>query len=441
MNDILGEIERECDVLKTFAYRNSSSWVRIKTYLADTMLGAESSSLRKSRISLAATLELSLVSALNYFRYVLDVRSKKPRKMFIGAGSGLFSRNGETLDSYYPYKEPGMGSGPYWLSADFPERMLKFKRYILKNRIVVFSFLSAPLAAFIGFVIRREKVLSESLTTEKLCKMLADRKLLISFEDLERLHKSYIARYWTFRILLAPLKVSEVFLVSAYTYSEICALMKERGVKIAEIQHGLIGATHNGYNYHIKDNRLPAPHRILVYDEFWKKELLKAGFFGEEDISVTGRLKYDIISRERPSPLSLPYVVITGQGILTDRVIKFMKKAISDQTKGEKHCVFVYLPHPNESPDTLKAIRATFNDSSTVAIGRTEDYTTEEYIFHSLAHVSIYSSCHFDAVHLIGKTYVLDVMEGNPMAEYVKSNPEIFVSITDALQIEEIKNV
>jgi hypothetical protein len=132
MNDILGEIERECDVLKTFAYRNSSSWVRIKTYLADTMLGAESSSLRKSRISLAATLELSLVSALNYFRYVLDVRSKKPRKMFIGAGSGLFSRNGETLDSYYPYKEPGMGSGPYWLSADFPERMLKFKRYILK---------------------------------------------------------------------------------------------------------------------------------------------------------------------------------------------------------------------------------------------------------------------------------------------------------------------
>ena len=173
-------------LLKTFAYRIPAAG-KDKDVFADTAR-AESSSLRKSRISLAATLELSLVSALNYFRYVLDVRSKKPRKMFIGAGSGLFSRNGETLDSYYPYKEPGMGSGPYWLSADFPEQMLKFKRYILKNRIVVFSFLSAPLAAFIGFVIRREKVLSESPTTEKLCKMLADRKLLISFEDLERLH-------------------------------------------------------------------------------------------------------------------------------------------------------------------------------------------------------------------------------------------------------------
>ncbi|MDX9828071.1 MAG: hypothetical protein RBT73_10045 [Spirochaetia bacterium] len=406
--------------------------------MADTLLGAGSISLKKSKMSLFASLELSLISVINYLRYILAPRSRKPEKMFIGAGSGLFANNGKTMDSYYPYKEFGASTGPYWLSADFPERMLEFKRYLLENKVVVFSFLSAPLAALIDFSLRSKKYLSESVATEKLLRYLASRNLALSLETLERLHRSYIARYWAFRILLAPLRISEAFLVSAYTYSEVCMLMKERGINVSEIQHGLIGRTHSGYNYRIKDARLPTPNRIFVYDEFWKNELLLAGYYSEDAISVTGRLKYDAISKEKPSPLKLPFVVITGQGVFTDRVIEFMKKAILDQKERKNKCAFVYIPHPNESSDTANAVRTALGSLS--AVGKADGYTTEEYIFHSVAHVSIYSSCHFDAIHLLGKTYILDVMEGNPMADYIKSNPEAFVPITDASQIEEIKD-
>lgn len=47
----------------------------------------------------------------------------------------------------------------------------------------------------------------------------------------------------------------------------------------------------------------------------------------------------------------------------------------------------------------------------------------------SVAHVSIYSSCHFDSVHYLGKTYVFDALPENIMHYYAKRAPEKFVLI------------
>lgn len=441
MNDVLGRIECDFNVLEIFSYRNSTSWIRIKTFLADRLLGTDSAPIQSSRISVRAALGVAAISALNYFRYVFSFESRHARPLFVGAGSGLFSRNGEVLDAYYPYRELGEDAGPYWLSADFPERMLSSKRYLLERKAFVFSFFSAPLTALIAFFIKKRTRLPDAIAAGKIIEALAESGCCIAQSDLENLHRSYIARYWAFRILLAPLRIRDAYLVSAYSYPEICMRMKELGIMVTELQHGLIGAKHSGYNYRIHDERLPAPDAMFVYDEFWKNELLEAGFYRKDNIRITGRLKYDIVSKTRPSPLDVPFIVFTGQGVFTGKVLEFVRSGLEGWNGGKPRCRFLYLPHPNETVKDIDAIRAALAGFTGAFVGHPGGYTTEECIFHSLAHVSIYSSCHFDAVHFIGRTYVLDVMESNPMEKYMKSRPDLFIPITDASQIRELDRV
>lgn len=283
--------------------------------------------------------------------------------------------------------------------------------------------------------------LPDAEAVRRIIGVLAERGCRVAMSDLEGLHRSYIARYWAFRILLAPLRIRDVYLVSAYSYPEICMRMKERGIRVTELQHGLIGVRHYGYNYRIHDERLPAPDAMFVYDEFWKNELLEAGFYRQDNTRITGRLKYDIISKTRPSPFGVPFIVITGQGVYTEKVLEFIRSGLTGRNAGKFMCGFLYLPHPNETVQDVNAIRAALVGLPGAIVGHPEGYTTEECILHSLAHISIYSSCHFDAVHFIGKTYVLDVMESNPMEKYMKSRPDLFISVTDASQIGELDRV
>lgn len=122
---------------------------------------------------------------------------------------------------------------------------------------------------------------------------------------------------------------------------------------------------------------------------------------------------------------SRPYIVFTGQGILKDEVCDFLR----DYGCYGINIQLLYIPHPTESEEYLADIKNATSQFDNIDIISSGNFSTEALIMNSVAHVSIYSSCHFDSVHYLGKTYVFDALPENIMHYYAKRAPEKFVLI------------
>jgi len=431
MKKLLARLETDCAAVHAFRYRNTSSWVRIKTVIyglisnaGDRPLGA------KNSIGLKA-LALFAMSVGNYIKSMC--RRCKKNAIYIGAGSGLFMYEGEVKDSYFPYADVSPGECLYWLSADYPEKLIKYRDYLARNEAVIFSYIVAPLSAFFVRFVRMKHSAYDESASGRIVAEVRRHGFDLTEEEIARSHALFIARYWLFRFLLPNHAIKKAYIVSAYSYSEICAVLKERGVEIIELQHGLIGPEHRGYNYAVHDERLPTPDSVNVYNDFWKQELVDAGYYPKDRIRMTGRLKYELI--RQGLHFERRFVVFTGQGLLRDEIIRFLEDGARNIVDGNTDLDILYLPHPNEGELDIEKIRTALRNYANVKIGHPGDVTTEECIYYSTAHVSIYSSCHFDALFFKNRSYVFDVMENNPMSYYMEKYPEKFIRIRELADI------
>lgn len=425
MKELLAHLETDCAAVHAFRYRNTSSWVRIKTIIHGLLSDSGEMPLNaKNTLGLKA-LALLLMSAGNHIKNIC--RRRKKSVVYIGAGSGLFMYEGEVKDSYFPYADVSPNECLYWLSADYPEKLIRYRDYLARNEAVIFSYIVAPLSAFLVRFVRTRSSAFDKAMADRIVDEVRKSGFDLTEEEVAYSHALFIVRYWLFRFLLPSRAIKKAYIVSAYSYSEICAVLKERGVEIIELQHGLIGPEHRGYNYAVRDERLPTPDYVNVYNDFWKQELVDAGYYPRDRIRATGRLKYELIRHDLR--FERRFVVFTGQGILIDEIIRFLDEGARSIADGTIDLDILYLPHPNEGKSDIEKMRTALRNYASVKIGHPGDATTEECIYYSAAHVSIYSSCHFDALFFKNKSYVFDVMENNPMKYYMEKYPEKFIRI------------
>jgi hypothetical protein len=259
--------------------------------------------------------------------------------------------------------------------------------------------------------------------------VLANHGMTVPASQIVKVHARFIAGYVAYAMLLALVRITDAYIVSAYSYSDIVAALKRKGCKITEVQHGLIGPMHRGYNYAVKSRRLPVPDRVQVYNDFWRSELIEAGFFEQDAIEVGRRLKYALAEAEvedaRP-----PYILFSGQGLLNEEV-KFIRDFASTDT--EVH--LLAIPHPIQSAEDVNILREAAGQDPRIHILAKKTSTTERLIMSSIAHVSIFSSCHFDALHYKGKTFVLDVIDQNIMHHYASLHPQMITLISSAREV------
>ena len=429
--EILSELEKSHDVVERFSVFETTSWICVKNLIFDRSLSDISFATvaGKSFLSIK-TLQLIGLSA---WSYATKIFQRKPQNIFIGAGSGVFKHKGKYLDSYLPIElssEPGVPAKDtfYWITANHLANMWNQKRYLRQNRAVVSSLLVTPLRIILGHLIvvflpynRRILDAAEHVS----CQLLV-AGVRIARKDILGMHARFCAGYLIYRIFLFPFKIKRAYVVSAYSNSEVCAVLKKMGVEVTEIQHGIIGAFHRGYNYAVHTPLLPTPDIVNVYDDFWKRELIEAGFFSADQIIVSQRLKYLLANAEK-RVFDFPYVVFTGQGILSDEIIKFINNLMAaDSSIG-----LVYVPHPNEDADYIsRIVEMTKNPRVHFVINTA--ITTEKLIMDSLAHLSVNSSCHFDAVHYKGETFILNLIRDNIMNDYVIKFPKSFIPVSNA---------
>ena len=420
--DKLKNLEKE-NIIKFFKFKKFSSWIEIKNYLYANSL--------KSSIKLAVdnrkdflnknTFNIILLSITNYFKSV----RKKSDVLFVGAGSGIFEYENEIVDEYLP-NELEERNIIYFASADYPDRLLKYKAYLHKNSVIIHSFLVVPFRILLSKFLKKQINIPRQKINALLSKYIDD----FDIDSIFNAHIKFIANYYIYKILLKPFRLKRAYIVSAYTNSSLIAVLKEKGVEVIEIQHGFIGPMHRGYNYAFKSSLLPAPDKIYVYDDFWKNELIDAGFFEKNQIIIKERKKYSLVKKDL-NLFDKKFIVFTGQGGFYDKIAKFLKD--NNEYILNNDIYFIYLPHPNEINKDLSFLEI----NEHIKVLSEKKYITEQYIYNSLAHISVYSSCHFDAIHFKGKTFILDVLVDNPLKYYINKYPNRFFLINSIKDVFE----
>ena len=414
------------NIVELLKYKKTTAWIDVKNYLYSKSLDGvvELAVDNKRAFFTLDGIKLLMLSILYYIKAIF----KRADILYVGAGSGLFEYDNKILDSYLP-KEIEAKSCIYMLSAEYPKRLMEYKSYLKDKNIIIYSFLIAPLK--IVFT----KLFNKFISVNKdAFEVLNSYSLDITQNELNYIYTKFVVSYNLYKLFLAPFRIKRAYVVSAYSNTELIAVLKSRGVEVIELQHGLLGSVHRGYNYASKSKLLPTPNRVYVYNSFWREELIKAGFYKDKQVEISGRLKYDLIKKDIII-YDNKYIVFTGQGGFYKEIESFFKSALS--VLKDKNLKLIYLPHPNESKDILENLKREFEDNY-IKILINKEWTTEQYIYNSIAHISVYSSCHFDAVHYKNRTYIFDIMQDNPMEYYIKNFSDRFVAIKDIGQIKEL---
>lgn len=429
----LRDLEENSNVSNRLSVFGTSSWISIKNIIFEKSMSGIRSSLHNRRsIFSAETAKLVLLSIANYF---IRVARRQPQDIFIGAGVGVFSYEGRCLDSYVPAElssSPGIpaASTLYFLSANNVKVMWQQRSFLVRHQAVAFSFVVGPLRIFLAKIMSFIPGINPEVmgVASEISVAAGCAGISVSPKEVRLMHLRFLAGYLVYRFILSPFTIRRAYVVSAYSNSEVCAVLRKIGVEVVEVQHGLVGPTHRGYNYSGDTKRLPTPNKVSVYNDFWKFELMAAGFYKEDQVVIGGRLKYDLAERESKA-FDFPYVVFSGQGVLVEEVERFVRE-FSTTDSG---FTLLYVPHPNEGVEYLSKIQRAASCGMNAKVIDRGSVTTERLIVDSAAHISIYSSCHFDAVHYKNRTFVLDVLDDNLMYHYTKSRPDLFVLVKNVL--------
>lgn len=375
----------------------------------------------KSYVSLFFSLILSLI---NLFR----ARLNKKNTAYFGAFSRVSVHKGVVYDEFVS-EEQQTGMIPLYHCSNF-ERVKTLT--CLKHGVIFENLIVKLLCLFIKHLSSdaRVPVLSDGFIE------LLNQEYGVSKQKIQAILVDYECKKVAYKLLLKWLGVQNVEIISAYTKPAIVSAANDLGLSTLEYQHGLLAPYHPSYYYSGPElwRSSLLPTRLKLHSNFWQMKMRKANFVDKEAIEVEGALPKtcDEIKKQAFSLVgNNKYFIFTGQGICYSEVATFIQDLIS---KYPDYTV-VYRPHPREHQNHTRLSEKVANSRFKV-IDRDSWQDTLSLVGASKAHFSIFSSCHFEALELLGKTYVLDVVENNVMKQDEEDGNIIF--ITKASQIMDI---
>lgn len=363
------------------------------------------------------------------FIWLLNLTRKSKSVCFFGAASGLFKKDISILDSYRPKVLDDIDYD-YYLNCVEKKSLYERKYYKDKN-IILENFVILPFVAILNKTFNilthlgyKKNIYNQAQVLESI---LFEKNLPYSKEKIISLYLNFWSKVLCYKILLFRKKYQKAYVVSAYSKCALLFVLKKRKVSVIEVQHSFVGAGHPGYNYNSILKNLPFnnsfPDAIGVYNDFWRRELLNfKGIWDGNMIYDFGRVKYDV---SLPFLHPHPFMIFTGQGgFFQEWVDLFSNLSLEIKNRG-LNIQIIYIPHPRESLTELDWLQNKITNFESVLIYQGKE-TTESLIRSSIAHVSVFSSCHFDAIHYNNKTFVFDIIENNLMREYEVNHPGKF---------------
>lgn len=420
LTDSLFEIEQDEKIVNLFDYKNTNAWVHVKCYIFTESIQLERA--QKGKFGIVQLLGILWQNIV----YLLTDRKKK--HLFFGSSRGLTLRGSKMEDTYFPYKKIQPEDCKYFLNLNKVQEFNQSKDYYSQYRIISDNLLYT----IYGKIVSKPLAFFNKKSFAPLMEALKAKGIPISEAQVRSFYIDYIVKYRFFkRVIKLQKNPATIFVVSAFSKSFICAVAKELNIHCVEIQHGSVGKRHIGYHYGTVTSKMPLPDELYLYNQFWKDEMQTCNFPCEN--TVYGNYRYEHVD-ESARELQAPYLLFTGQSMFQEEISAFLEAGISFLK--EKQLKLVYKPHPSENHGS-SLIKQTCEHHSDVLSYYVGLEKTESCIKHAAAHLSVFSACHFDAVHFIGKTYLVNfTAEENVLNYYAKKFPENFENINHLNQVK-----
>jgi hypothetical protein len=191
----------------------------------------------------------------------------------------------------------------------------------------------------------------------------------------------------------------------------LVAAAKENGSVVLELQHGINDRSHASYSwtaYAVPYRQImPVPDRLLLYGEYWRRELDRYSFWGDS-LRVVGSPRMDGYRDVKViRPADKCTALFTTQGLDVRRVTEFLR-AFLQNLRGRLSLELVIKLHPIFDTDKSIYLDAlsSFRDQVEVLAGD-EGASTFELLGRANLHMSIASASHYDAIGLGVPTVIL----------------------------------
>jgi hypothetical protein len=305
----------------------------------------------------------------------------------------------------------------------FDDLLLNLDSYIkiehLGNREFVYasekalikSNFSSTLIIYLAYVLTKIHVPNKII---QISKQMRDSLLASGIEDYSaRKIRNIIGNfYWgkkLYRYIFLRIQPDYLLLINAYNDHTCVAAAKEIGTTVVEFQHGFINRHHYGYSWSksalfFKQN-MPIAEKLLVFGDYWKQELSLNEFWGDELI-VSGSLRVEKWRQQQLKKYDITTLVLTTQDeIDANLYINFLKGFLDEQGQDLTVQIFIKLHQAEANKSTYEKILSDFKNVHLVS--GSESPSTFELLAKSHFHMSVYSTCHFEALALGTPTIIL----------------------------------
>ena len=212
-----------------------------------------------------------------------------------------------------------------------------------------------------------------------------------------------------FRMILERIKPKCLLLADAGDYP-ITAAARELGINVIEFQHGVINrhcpaSSWSSYALPFKAS-MALPNQIFLYGSYWQREMAANGFWKDE-LCVVGSMRVDSnrrqLSRRSDDECTM---VMTTQGIDTERLIAFLADFVRLVNGRVPYRLYIKMHPTYHNSDHL--FDDAFGDNGNVRlVAGSEPPSTFDLLKQAHLHLSVFSSCHYEALVLGVPTVIL----------------------------------
>jgi hypothetical protein len=356
----------------------------------------------------SSKLRLFLALLLSIFNLVRAYFSSS-KKAFFGASSRAFIKNDSVKDEFLA-DDKLVDFTLLYHCSNFEKVCLKsaFKKKVVFENILMKCFTIGK-----GFFVKQNNISSNYFSGKLLKTLQQDFNLEAS--DIDSIVFDFENKKQFYSLLLRFLRVDKVWLISSYTKGAIISASNNLQIETTELQHGVVAPYHPSYLFAgaCLWNSSLLPKNLLLTSSFWLSFMKKSNFVDKLNISVNelGKGNNNTLDTYcRSLQEGGGYMLFTGQGVCYNEVFDFIK----DFLRLNPTLKFVYRPHPREHLNYLAYAEHVLSDNF-IVIDRDSYANTKQLVCGAKAHISIFSSCHFEAIELLNKTYVLDIIDNNLM--------------------------
>lgn len=430
VNEKLNELERRLMTEYQLRKLDFSYWAHLKNKIF--IVESKVSDSKSGGVSFFDLISVAAVRIffLSIIRLIKAYFSKSKKPIFFGALSTLkMTSSGVAYDSHHPKYAGATEASDMinFVNAGSSDRLSIFTQYLDTNSAISDNVIAKPICIliriFMPFLLKKYKCDFKAQIIIKHMREIGFDNVP-SWEFLSKIIQEFYALRTWYIVLLRNLPVTKIYLLSSYSKSFVVCAAKQLDIHVVELQHGYIGFAHRGYNYQPNCPSDYFPDTVLLYNKFWENNISSLKYLEKFNFQVINSERFPYYIEEK-SDIDSKYVLVTGQGIAYDEIKNCLSK-ILDICYKNKVCV-IYQPHPREDLSIIKKDEF-FTRAVTLYNG---SQPTMQLIKNCTAHLSVYSTCHFDALNTIGKTFVIPSKSFSFFNYYCSSYPNEFVLLDE----------